>query len=184
MTNLKVNTFVLAIGSVSQIGCKDIMSGSKVKIVSTSGSTSQVECSDKKIRYVFTLCLKPIESTLEVGKTYKRVTSNSESYTVRSSSFTVIWLDDKSILTENQKGLRLNWNSNQLGQPNYHDLSGWKEVIADKYVVLTYKTTCKDSVETGSETFPSEQSARDRWASNPLFAGVCKLETTPVVNNT
>ena len=104
-----------------------------------------------------------VSPAIEVGKTY-----TDEAGIKRK----IIFADDKGILIETEGGHRGFWLFSN-SKPN---IDKWKEYIPEKFVVIFFKDNLKNSVETCSEWFDTEQSARDRWASNVLFAGVSKLE--------
>ena len=97
---------------------------------------------------------------LEVGKMYIRVGGYKHK---------IIHIEDGYIYTIYQS------DGNPFRFP-MNETFVWKEYIPDRWVVLTYVDSTRTRAETSAETFPSEQAARDRSGSSPLFAGVAKLE--------
>ena len=116
-------------------------------------------------RYEVTL-LSSAEPRLEVGKTYKRLNSQYD--------HKILFVDEIGVLTEymgsNGALTRLSWTLEKFGP--------FDEVVPEKWVVITYKSHLKVSVETGTKVFASEKEARDASRGSKLFAGVVKLENT------
>jgi hypothetical protein len=97
---------------------------------------------------------------VEVGKKYKRV-----SY---SQVYTCLYINEKGWLA-----------SYTVNGDTYHVFKsfnkGWTEVKPERWVIVYYLNSLKNSVQTGSVFFDTKETAEALSNSSTYYAGVCKL---------